>query len=188
MSLLVIDAFSSVQLVEALLKRGLDYVGTKKRKSTGYPYEYLREETTKLQSGEHVAATTKMRLQNGEGRDILGLDDKTSDSHINTIISTVGSTESGVIVKCRKRTLPEMKSDITEREQPEATVHQPAILEAMQKYNHAVDDNNHMRQGLQKIEEHWKTHKPHIRIFSTIIGVVCANNYLGYRYEKDLYE
>lgn len=109
-------------------------------------------------------------------------------SHIDTIISTVGTTSLGEVVKRRKRTLAEMDSDIIERKQPGVIVHQPEILEEMQKFNHAIDDNNHLRQGVLKIDEHWKTHKPHIRIFSTIIGIVCTNSYLGYRYEKYLYE
>jgi hypothetical protein len=75
------DAFSSVELVEALLERGLNYVGTKKMASAGYPYEYLRDETMNLQPGEHITATTNVRLHNGEEREILSLGYKISESH-----------------------------------------------------------------------------------------------------------
>lgn len=181
------DAFTSVALAEAAMRRGLEYIGNKKRKSIGFPFEYLEDEAMKLQTGQHVSATTQVQLPNGDVRTILGVGFKATETVVNTFLSTVGSTAPGTEIKRRKRTLAEFKNDIQEVEGENPPIREPRLLEEMRRYSHAIDDNNNMRQGIQKIEENWKTQRFEVRIFSTIFGMILANAFLCYGYEQQLY-
>lgn len=51
---------------------------------------------------EHVPAVTSVILPNGEEREIFGLGYKAADTVVNTILSTIGSTTQGTVVKTKK--------------------------------------------------------------------------------------
>jgi hypothetical protein len=167
------DLFTSVSLALALIKRNVDYVGVKKRLSKEFPYQYLSNTMENAEPGTTTVLSTTVKLtsHHNEERQLLAIGYKSLEAnhHINTILSTIGSV------------LP-----IGEVESPEDSLKPRVIHEMRRFFSHAVDDHNNYRQGIQKVEESWKTQHCPKRFFATMLGMVAVNAYLAYKYELSI--
>ena len=61
-------------------------------------------------------------------------------------------------------------------------VPRPKVAEEYLKYSASIDIHNHYRCGSAALEDVWRTHNPHLRQFSGIIGFCFTNAYLAMKH------
>jgi hypothetical protein len=107
------------------------------------------------------------------------------------IITNVGHTLPGTPL-VRRRTLlepplnPQQAALCTTRE-VHITIPQPAAVADGFEHFSAVDMHNDYRQGILKMEEHYKTHSWWKRMAASLEGLRLVNAYLAYKFEAEAF-
>lgn len=188
--LVVADAaFTSLRTCAELLLRGLFFIGVLKGCSKGFPVAYLEEyQKQNPPRGAFKVITTSVSpdpSRTHQSRKVMAVLHAIKNKKIRTVIGTYSSPLLGTphkVVRHRVKRRDEDGVWIRSREVVETT--RPKIVEEGATFFNAVDMNDRYRQGYLNMEDSWHTHKCWIRIFTTVLGIVFTDSYLGYKLEE----
>lgn len=176
------SAFSSVKTAEALLQRGLHFIGCVKTASRRFPMAYCTEffkDAANLR-GQHCTLQSEVPCAGGATAPIFAVSWK--DKKMKNFIASRGTTLQGSPhLRLRHRRPTEGEAGHTIREQLE--VARPAVVEKYFQGFSAIDVHDHYRQGSLGMEMYWPTKTWWHRLFSTIFGMICTDSYLAYCHE-----
>eukprot|EP00731_Ephydatia_muelleri_P012032 Em0006g926a len=163
------SAFSSVTTAIELKKCGLLFTGVVKTASREFPKEYLNDACKYRHKGDHICLTTIIDNCNLIA---LGWKDKT----IKSFVSTCGTTQPG---EPHKKHRYSKEGDIITTEIP-----RPQLVSQYFSASSKIDVHNHLRQGLQNIEDAWGTQTWWHRLAATFVGITVIDAMLAYSYER----
>lgn len=182
------SAFGSIATIIALLLMGLYFVGTIKTAIIDFPLQFFQQwsDSKDTQVGSFNVLTTSIHhvANPGVHHQIMAVGYKGGDSFLRTIGSSIGSTLPGDPARSTTTYMRGSKNDVEIVEEL-LTLDQPKIIQEFHHFSHAIDIHNQLRQGIFKIEQYWHTDRYWMRVFSTIIGIVCVNAYFAYLLEHD---
>lgn len=181
------SAFASVETLLALRKHDLHFMGCVKTAHSGFCKAYLKQWAQKLplptRGSHHSCVSTYTK--NGQERQMLAVG--WLDKKLKTLITSRGTTLQGTPAKKLRHKIVALPSGevITSRMVKE--VPRPKVVEDFFRHFSAIDVHDHYRQGSLAIEDNWKTKSWPIRVFSTIVGMICTNAFLAYRYDQKMH-
>ena len=173
------SAFASFSTCVALLSMGLFFIGIVKTATSKFPKAFFNAwESTKPVRGSHMFLTT-VAVINTVAHTIMAVGWKCK--MVKCFISSVGNCLNAV-PQILNRTRVVLSNDghyVTENY--DKTTTRVQVVYWLFKYFSVIDIHDHFRQGILKIEEHWRTITWWHRIFATIMGIIYTNAYFYYR-------
>jgi hypothetical protein len=176
-------AFGSFLTCYELLKRGMYFIGIIKGCTKAYPVEYVKLQST-LPKGEYKVITTQVLDQENAERTIMAVLLSLKPGLIRNIISSYSSSLLGKekIVYQTRRRLNEDEG-VWYNERGKKTVRRPTVVDEGMQYFGAVDYNDRFRQGYLNWENSWPTKRLWVRVFTTVLGIICTNAFFAYEME-----
>ncbi len=170
--------FASVCTAEYMSTRGYHFIGQVKNAHKRFPKEWLNSAMEEMAAGTWLVlkATTK------QGVPLIAMGYKYCKRKILHFIMTegCGSTEPGqpYIAKFRNRDGKLVKKHIAP----------PKVLVQFFGVANVIDVHNHIRQGTLRLEKRWRTEDCWFRLFTTMIGIILTDCWLGYKHAIKLAE
>lgn len=178
-------AFGGVQSAVALLDHGLHLLGVVKTCSKGYPvkaFTHLKENDISNKRGQHHAFTAKVSTANGEKQKLMAVVWCPKDDRQMKFIATCSNTMPGVSMNVVRYKMIEV-GDLRMRQTVYKEIPRPVVLNELYDDFGKVDLHDRYRQGYLAMERAWKTKKCWIRIFTSLLGMIVTDCYLGYLME-----
>lgn len=176
--LFVDSGYCSPYSAALLQESGVHYTASMKRLCKFVPHTHIEESAASWTRYTCLATSVKVPCRNQEHDiDVFVMKD---ESYNTQLISTHGSTAKSTEEYLRLRKVAD-DGAILEK----SVMHKfyaPHVLAAYYGARHAVDDHNHLRQGVHDLEVAMRNSDWITRQFSFLISTVAVNAYLSYRH------
>eukprot|EP00121_Abeoforma_whisleri_P005887 Awhi_evm1s5339 len=168
------SAFSSVKTaVFAKKERGCGYRGAVKTATKMYPKAYINRKLKDSPRGSSIYLTA---VHDGVKLIATGWKEK----NVKCFISTVGVSSDGPdSIKKRARV-----NDDGQVEYYTYNVKRPLLVHDYFEAAGKIDVHDHLRQGGLQLENFYRTQRWYHRCFSTLLGMIETNAFLGYKLEN----
>ena len=177
------SAFASLRTCVALLEYGLFFIGIVKTASKMFPKGWFSQwEKSKPARGSHMYLKTAVEIGNVLHA-IMAVGWKCK--MVKTFISSVGNCLPASDQEVHRTKIIEEDGHYVTQEYIKTTS-RVNIVAHMFKYFSVIDIHDHLRQGILKMEESWKTRTWWHRLFATVLGIIYTNSYNYYRNEYNI--
>jgi hypothetical protein len=161
------SAFSSVSTAKACRQFGMHFMGIIKTATKQFPKAVLQ-----AWAGLNVTRGSFTAMSTTSEPRLYAL--AWADKKTKLLISTLGSTAmADPAIRNRAR----LRSD-GKTERYVIKIPRPQLVKDFYACFNAVDTNDQFRQGILKLEDHWRTHSWVTRAITTIFGVILTNAHL----------
>ena len=158
--------------------RGYHFIGQVKKAHKRFPKEWLNTAMDEMAAGTWLV----LRATTTKGVNLIAMGYKYCKSKVLHFIMTegCGSTEPGqpYIAKFRNRDGKLVKKHIA----------RPKVLVQFFSVANVIDVHNHIRQGTLHLQKWRRTEDCWFRLFTSIIGIILTDCWLGYKYAIKLAE
>jgi hypothetical protein len=190
--------FASMKTVKALMDMNLFFIGIVKNGHTKFPRKYLldwasHDRNTNAEYGNwkvcRAFEDTAARRPPGDPAPLYRFPITAlcwNDVAPKLIVSSCGRTDPHPQPYVRKRTRVTVDAEglpATERFDRETP--RPRLIADLFQYFGAIDRHDHMRQGVLRVEEAWKTKIWWHRLYATVFGIVVTDCYFAYKYVRE---
>ena len=169
--------FSSVRTARYMYSRGFHYVGQVKTTHKHFPKTWLEEKMKDMGAGTWLCLRA---VTPGDNVPLIAVGYKYNKKKVLHFIMTegAGSTHGGVPYLCQFRN---KNGTVVKKKIP-----RPDFISKYFACANTVDVHNQIRQGTIKLEKRWITHDGYFRLWTTILGIIGTDMYLGYKHAVNI--
>ncbi len=164
--------FSSVRTAEYMSTRGYHFIGQVKNAHKRFPKDWLNKAMDEMAAGTWLV----LRATTAKGVNLIAMGYKYCKTKVLHFIMTegCGSTDPGqpYIAKFRNRDGKLVKKHIA----------RPKVLVEFFGVANIIDVHNHIRQGTLRLEKRWRTEDCWFRLFTSMVGIILTDCWLGYKF------
>lgn len=166
-------AFSSVSLAVELQAQGLHYIGSLKTSTARFPIKKLSN--MPLKRGKTFAMKAEDPVS---GHKVLAVAWKDKGKKPKTIVATCGSTDDGKpSLRYKWKLYHSLKTLSIYPVREQISVPRSDVVARNFDNFHWLDVHDHLRQGILRLHEVWKTRDWLKRVWATVLGIIFTDAY-----------
>lgn len=178
-------AFGSLLTCTELLKRGTYFLGAVKQCHKGYPTIFFSNwSKSNPPRGSSYALQSTVKCGNQE-KFVTALGWIAKSGTVKPFIGSCSTTLEGDPL-----VVPRHSYELVEGEMVRTCTFKETnrcrLLNEFYKHFGVIDLHDRYRQGYLQIENEWHTHRWYQRLFSSLLGMIATDAYLGYQYEHEI--